>query len=247
MVWSLFLIVTVKYVIFMMRADNRGEGGIMALDGAGPPHAPAAQPQRLGADDARHVRGSAVLRRRHDHAGHLGAVGGRRPGGRNAAAAALRDPDHAGRDHRAVPVPADWAPATSARSSGRSWWCGSRSSRCSASSTSRSHPSVLAALSPHLRRAVFRGQRLDRLPGPGCGGAGGDRRRSAVCGHGPLRASARSACAWLWFVFPALRAQLFRSGRADPESARSRSSIPSSTWRRIGRSTRWSRWPHSPR
>jgi KUP system potassium uptake protein len=31
MVWSLFLIVTVKYVMFMMRADNRGEGGIMAL------------------------------------------------------------------------------------------------------------------------------------------------------------------------------------------------------------------------
>src|SRR4029078_3619250 len=30
MVWSLFLIVTVKYVAFMMRADNRGEGGIMA-------------------------------------------------------------------------------------------------------------------------------------------------------------------------------------------------------------------------
>jgi len=30
-VWSLFLIVTVKYVMFMMRADNRGEGGIMAL------------------------------------------------------------------------------------------------------------------------------------------------------------------------------------------------------------------------
>ena len=31
MVWSLFLIVTIKYVTFMMRADNRGEGGIMAL------------------------------------------------------------------------------------------------------------------------------------------------------------------------------------------------------------------------
>jgi len=29
--WSLFLIVTVKYVAFIMRADNRGEGGIMAL------------------------------------------------------------------------------------------------------------------------------------------------------------------------------------------------------------------------
>ena len=31
MFWSLILIVTVKYVIFMMRADNRGEGGILAL------------------------------------------------------------------------------------------------------------------------------------------------------------------------------------------------------------------------
>ena len=29
--WSLFLIVTVKYVLLIMRADNRGEGGILAL------------------------------------------------------------------------------------------------------------------------------------------------------------------------------------------------------------------------
>jgi KUP system potassium uptake protein len=29
--WSLLIIVSVKYVIFIMRADNRGEGGIMAL------------------------------------------------------------------------------------------------------------------------------------------------------------------------------------------------------------------------
>ncbi|MFL6581825.1 MAG: potassium transporter Kup [Burkholderiales bacterium] len=29
--WSLIIVVTMKYVIFMMRADNRGEGGIMAL------------------------------------------------------------------------------------------------------------------------------------------------------------------------------------------------------------------------
>ncbi len=29
--WSLILIVTVKYVFFIMRADNRGEGGIIAL------------------------------------------------------------------------------------------------------------------------------------------------------------------------------------------------------------------------
>ncbi len=30
-VWSLFIVVTIKYVLFVMRADNRGEGGILAL------------------------------------------------------------------------------------------------------------------------------------------------------------------------------------------------------------------------
>src|SRR5262249_52919932 len=29
--WSLILVVTVKYVLFMLRADNRGEGGTLAL------------------------------------------------------------------------------------------------------------------------------------------------------------------------------------------------------------------------
>lgn len=29
--WTLFLVVTVKYVLFLMRADNRGEGGVLAL------------------------------------------------------------------------------------------------------------------------------------------------------------------------------------------------------------------------
>jgi KUP system potassium uptake protein len=30
-VWSLIIVVTIKYVIFIMRADNKGEGGLMAL------------------------------------------------------------------------------------------------------------------------------------------------------------------------------------------------------------------------
>ena len=30
-VWALTLVVTIKYVIVLMRADNRGEGGILAL------------------------------------------------------------------------------------------------------------------------------------------------------------------------------------------------------------------------
>ncbi|WP_174293290.1 KUP/HAK/KT family potassium transporter, partial [Sphingomonas bacterium] len=29
--WSLILVVTVKYVLFLMRADNQGEGGVLAL------------------------------------------------------------------------------------------------------------------------------------------------------------------------------------------------------------------------
>ncbi len=29
--WALFLVVTVKYVLFLMRADNQGEGGVLAL------------------------------------------------------------------------------------------------------------------------------------------------------------------------------------------------------------------------
>ena len=29
--WSLILVVSLKYVVFIMRADNKGEGGIMAL------------------------------------------------------------------------------------------------------------------------------------------------------------------------------------------------------------------------
>src|SRR6202000_2785204 len=29
--WSLLIVVTVKYVVFIMRADNNGEGGVMAL------------------------------------------------------------------------------------------------------------------------------------------------------------------------------------------------------------------------
>jgi len=36
-VWSLMLVVTVKYLVFVMRADNQGEGGILALLALTPP------------------------------------------------------------------------------------------------------------------------------------------------------------------------------------------------------------------
>src|SRR5687768_8428952 len=31
MVWSLLLVICVKYIVFVLRADNKGEGGILAL------------------------------------------------------------------------------------------------------------------------------------------------------------------------------------------------------------------------
>jgi KUP system potassium uptake protein len=30
-VWALMLVISVKYVLFILRADNRGEGGVLAL------------------------------------------------------------------------------------------------------------------------------------------------------------------------------------------------------------------------
>jgi KUP system potassium uptake protein len=37
-IWSLLMVVTVKYLTFIMRADNRGEGGILALLALAPEH-----------------------------------------------------------------------------------------------------------------------------------------------------------------------------------------------------------------
>jgi KUP system potassium uptake protein len=51
--WSMTMVVTVKYVTFIMRADNRGEGGIMALG--------ALLPDRWRADPRRPLAALAVL------------------------------------------------------------------------------------------------------------------------------------------------------------------------------------------
>jgi len=48
--WALMLVVTLKYVILVLRADNRGEGGIMALTALA-----------ISSDSANHKRKSALL------------------------------------------------------------------------------------------------------------------------------------------------------------------------------------------
>ena len=81
--WSLILIVTLKYVVLILRADNRGEGGVLALGtlaaravGDRSRHSAGAGPRPLAG------RAGAVLRRRPDHAGDLGARRRRGPGDR---------------------------------------------------------------------------------------------------------------------------------------------------------------------
>src|SRR5207237_6552754 len=66
--WALMVVVSIKYAGFIMRAHNRGEGGIMALTAL-------LQRNKVARSAARHAGdlwGGVVLRRRHDHAGHLG-------------------------------------------------------------------------------------------------------------------------------------------------------------------------------
>ena len=73
-VWTLFLITTVKYVNIAMRIDNDGEGGIIALMTLrGRQAASSASDRRR-----RPVRSGAHLWRRRDHACDFGALGARR-------------------------------------------------------------------------------------------------------------------------------------------------------------------------
>src|ERR1700680_4291760 len=51
--WSLTMVVTVKYLTFIMRADNHGEGGIFALL--------AVVPEKLRMNSATRVSGVAVV------------------------------------------------------------------------------------------------------------------------------------------------------------------------------------------
>ena len=101
--WSLTIVVSLKYVTLILRANNHGEGGIMALLAlAASSVVNTAEAASCPAGHRGDGRG-ALLRRQRDHAGHLGAERGRRAGGRRAVAQALRDPDHAGRADHPVP------------------------------------------------------------------------------------------------------------------------------------------------
>ena len=62
--WALVVVVTLKYVVLIMRADNRGEGGILALTALVSRGTENQARAALVARRAGHLRRGAVLRRR---------------------------------------------------------------------------------------------------------------------------------------------------------------------------------------
>ena len=107
--WSLILVISVKYLVFVLRADNRGEGGILGAGGALYADVRPAARRPLVADHAGAFRHGAPVRRRSDHPCYLGAQRGRRARGRDTVLRALHHPDHDRDSGRAVlgPAPRD--------------------------------------------------------------------------------------------------------------------------------------------
>ena len=97
--WSLIVVVTLKYVLILLRADNNGEGGTLALTALA--FTALGRRTPLGAR-ARHCRRVDVLRLDADHAGAVGAVGGRRPQRRDGGVRALRAAAHGDHSRGAV-------------------------------------------------------------------------------------------------------------------------------------------------
>ncbi len=185
--WSVTIIVTVTYVLLVMRADNDGEGGIMALITLIRRGGDRRPPDQGGARRARHLRRLAVLRRQHDHAGHLRPLGGRGPQGGPTVARASRRPHHSG-DHRR-PV---HAPAPRLGSGGEALRPGHarlvRRHRRLRGERDRGPPGGPQGALAHLRARLLLQSLLDGLLRAGGGRAGGHRRRGPVRRHGPFRA-----------------------------------------------------------
>ena len=240
------VVVTLKYVIVLMRADNRGEGGILALTVLA---LRAAGRAALAVDLlGRALRLGAVLRRRRADAVDFGAERGRGAEGRDPALRALcpaADPlvlliglfllqRHGTGRGRRVFRPGHGRLVQHDR-------------RCSASRGSHATRAILLALDP------LYGDRADRSRCPwqafvllGAVVSGGDRGRGTLCRYGAFRAGADSAGLAALCV-SGVAAELFRARGAAARPIRQRSRTRSSGWRRTGRSTRSSGSPRRPR
>ena len=98
-IWALLIVVTAKYVLFLMQADNKGEGGILSLTALAQTAFGKRTTARL---PARRRRIGAVLRRRDHHAGDLGAFGAGGPQAGQRRPRALHPAGDGGHPDRAV-------------------------------------------------------------------------------------------------------------------------------------------------
>jgi KUP system potassium uptake protein len=127
--WAVTLTVTVKYVTLIMRADNKGEGGVLALatlatqglNGRG-------RKIRRWITLFAVIGTGAVLRRRHHHAGDDGDERGRGP--RGVAPGSSTTSCRCRSDPGRLFVLQSRGTADVGRCSGRSCWCGSSCWAC---------------------------------------------------------------------------------------------------------------------
>ena len=143
--WALIVVVTLKYVLILLRADNNGEGGTLSLTAL----ASRALGRRTAFVFIVGVIGAAdVPRRQRDHAGDLGAVGGGRAEARQARLQRLRGAAHGRHPDRAVRRAKPRHRQGGRLVRARSWWSGSSPSRIAGALHIRDDPHVLAAINP---------------------------------------------------------------------------------------------------
>ena len=192
-VWALVLVVTVKYVIVIMRADNRGEGGLLALTALVLRTTRRIARRYLLDHGGRPGRRRAVLRRRRHHAGDLGAERGRGAEGRDAAVRALCHPDLAGAAGRPVPgaAPRHGGGRRAVRPGHAGVVRGAGAARHLGAS--RSTRAILLALNPLYGIALLIARAVARLRHARRGVPGGDRGRGALRRYGAFRPGRRCA------------------------------------------------------
>ena len=194
MFWALIMVVTVKYLTFVMRADHHGEGGIFALL--------AIVPERFRTHAARSgkvtgmallavIGASLVVRRWRDHAGDFRLQCRRGLAVASPRLSPLVLPLTCGILVGAVLDPA-------ARNRGRRQAVRSGDGGLVRDAGGARHlsliqkPEILGALSPHHGAAFFLSPRNPRHADPRLGRPGRDGRRGPVRGHGPFRGPADS-------------------------------------------------------
>ena len=242
--WALIVIISIKYLLLVMRADNHGEGGILALTALLMPTRglPVGTKRVIIALGVRH--GVAVWGRAH-HARHLGAQRRRGIRGGNDGFRVVGDSGLGGDPDRSVrggkrgtekmltvfgPVMVGVV----------------RRPRCAGLSPDHRQPRCASSRLAHLRRRALRQRSGRSLPCTGFDLPGRDGRRGPVRRHGPLRSSTNRRFSWYALVLPALLLNYFGQAALLADSPVMRWAIRSSGWRRRGPLRHWRCWRRWP-